>query len=359
MKHDKQWRPNEKRKSSWAPYQRAKLKDVRPHTAIEAETICKYANNWTRHWKHYWQWKMDVDYILEEKLLQKYLNKPFADFERAWHTRTKYLRDKGFQPELDMIDTEPDVALNNAYAYYVDSQGIIRRNEDHWKFSHKIKPIKVVVNEVVEYVLRDDIYNENHPWSCEHKGLVEILRKFLKTNEFRAIVDRSISEAKFNSIKNRLSYTGINFAIHEYCKRYDEAHWLGGRHYSARCPYNRFDDMFVKDTSKSTYRYIEPGTKEFRRYYAESDKQRKMEYKRNRRLKRQAEETLLQEIEASRKARVYYENSQKIVKHGFSETESFRGEEYHGQKRKRKQRHADVVNHEMFLALQDTIEKTW
>lgn len=47
------------------------------------------------------------------------------------------------------------------------------------------------------------------------------------------------------------------------------------------------------------------------------------------------EESLLHDIEEERKIKERKENSIKIIKHGFDEETSFRGEEYHGKKRKR------------------------
>lgn len=81
---------------------------------------------------------------------------------------------------------------------------------------------------------------------------------------------------------------------------------------------------------------IERGTSKHKQYRHESIKAYKKEERKRKREKLYKEETLLHDIEEYRKIKERKENSLKILKHGFDEKSSFRGEEYHGKKRKRK-----------------------
>lgn len=80
---------------------------------------------------------------------------------------------------------------------------------------------------------------------------------------------------------------------------------------------------------------IERGTSKHKQYRHESIDACKKEARRKKREKLKKEETLLHSIEEDRKRKERYENSIKILKHGFDDETSFRGEEYHGNKRKR------------------------
>jgi hypothetical protein len=83
---------------------------------------------------------------------------------------------------------------------------------------------------------------------------------------------------------------------------------------------------------------IEYGTPEYRReMWNRKDKTKKSvrEFKKDR---ERFNSELLGKIEAERKREEQLENDTKIKKHGFSKSESFRGEEYHGQKRKKKKK---------------------
>lgn len=358
MLHDNTWRPSENNRRCWAPYNRAKLKHYKWHTPEEASAIDKEYNNWRRRWKGCFNAYNEPDWHLERKLIHQYIDKPFDELLKEWHDRTAMLRRRGVAMEFHQIDPHMTDTPDNWNECYVDMDGIIRRNPGWRQIRHR-KPIKVIEKEVVEYIIQSDIWNKDWPYSCEHRGLVDVLRKFLKVNEFKAILEGPISEERFLAIKHRLEYTGIRTAIYEYRKKYNETHWLGRRcDFSKHCSYDQFEDLFIRDTSKSIYKFLQPGTKEYKKYYAEQNQYNRRAYKEARKQRKLMEESLLHDIEENRKLKEQEENSQKITKHGFSETESFRGEEYHGQKRKRKPRHNNVDN-ELWMNLQDTIEKTW
>jgi hypothetical protein len=81
---------------------------------------------------------------------------------------------------------------------------------------------------------------------------------------------------------------------------------------------------------------IKRGTSKHKQYRHESIKAYKKEERKRKREKLEKEERLLHNIEEDRKRKERDENSLKILKHGFDEEISFRGEEYHGKKKKRK-----------------------
>ena len=101
------------------------------------------------------------------------------------------------------------------------------------------------------------------------------------------------------------------------------------------CYYNGFRDLFDVDYSDSVYRYIYPGSPEYARIEAEKQDANRKAYREYKQQKEEYLSGLLHNIEADRKAREDALNDQKIAKHGFNENESFRGDEYHGQKRKK------------------------
>ena len=78
------------------------------------------------------------------------------------------------------------------------------------------------------------------------------------------------------------------------------------------------------------------GTSVYSQWKHESRDAYRKSKREERRKKLEKEESLLHDIIESRRVKERRENLSKILKHGFDEDESFRGEEYHGEKRKRK-----------------------
>lgn len=337
MKRDNQWRPSEHRNKGYAPYQRHKLKDANWVTPEEAATISKRCNKWRRNGI----WDREPDWDLERKLINKYVNKPYDMFIKTWHERTKRLRKQGVLLELRYI--KPTMTDNPSTwdEFYVDTEGIIRKNDTYrWRFNKNKKPIKVVEKEIVKYRLHEEIYNENRWCQTPFYGILSVLRKYFSTTDYNDIINNGIDAVKFNKLVDRSMNSGINSAIEKWARKHNKELCENNPHaYRGTrgwCPYDSFKDLFVADYSESIYRYIYPGTAEYSRITAE---QNDATNKARREYKQQNEEFisgLLHNIETDRKAKEDEINRQKIIKHGFDENESFRGPEYHGKKRKRR-----------------------
>ena len=308
MKYDNQWRPSKRHHRNYAPYQRQKLKSLNWETPEAAESISKHYN----HWRYRDNWYRNPDYHLEKKLLKKYINKPYNDFLRTWHDRTKSLRKQGTNLKLNYITINPTDNLNTRKEFYVDSNGIIRQNSEYyaWRRKKKKQPIKIVVKEIVEYRLKSDIYNNSRWRNMPFRDILYILQKYLSIVDYHAVIGGCIPNTTYIRLCNSARFSGIDNAIYGYRMKYNNN--LIGPGSNGWCYYSCFTDLFEKDYSKSKYRYIYPGTPEYIRYYAEKS-----------------------DAKADRKLRDTMENSIKIAKHGFDEAESFRGPEYHGGKRKK------------------------
>ena len=169
--------------------------------------------------------------------------------------------------------------------------------------------------------------------------ILPILRRYFSVTDYNDIIGGNIYQDRFDKLVENSTYSGINIAIDMFARKYNNRLQENNpRAYKYRhdwCYYCYFKDLFDKDYSESIYRYIYPGTPEYDRIMAERRDARR---KAIREYKRENEEylsNLLGSIDADRKAREVQENSIRIAKHGFDENESFRGDEYHGQKRKK------------------------
>lgn len=335
MHHDNQWRPAERHSRSHTPYQRHKLKNANWVTPEEASVIDKHYN----HWRYHDNWYRKPDYHLEKGLLKKYVGKPYEDFLKVWHDRTKNLRRQGVVMELNYIENKPTDEANTREEYYVDFDGIIRVNEDYPVWRRGKKPIKIVEKEVVKYHLKREIYNKDFWASTPFYMILPILRRYFSTSDYHEILAGGITQDKFNRMKESAIYSGLDYTIdrfkHKHNTRLLENNPHAYRGFSNWCHYNCFADLFDADYSESVCRYVYPGTPEYARIIAEqNDADRKARREHNQR-KDEYLSSLLHNIEADRKTREDALNSQKIAKHGFDENESFRGEDYHGQKRKK------------------------
>lgn len=341
MHHDRTWRSSESHHRYDAPYQRQKLKDVNWRTPAEAESISKEYNKWNKYWhRGRFNDRNEYNYKLEIGLIEKYIGKDYNEFLKAWHDRTQYLRNKGVVLEPWYIKAEMKELedVNNWIKYYVDMDGIIRRNPKYHEHSKK-KPIKIEEHVVVTYTLCDDIYDSaTHIfYSKKFSGILWILRKYLSRNDYQTILEGNLDETSFRRLKKSAEFSGLNGALYNYCDRNNQEipykGWKVGYQY---CHYTTFESLFRKDYSKSTYKYIYPGSSEYSRYMAEQQKATKKAHREYKYALDDFNSNLIRNIEAKRKAKDEMINQQKIDKHGFDDKTSFRGEEYHGQKRKKR-----------------------
>lgn len=342
MKHDKQWNPSEHHSKGYAPYQRHKLKAANWVTPEEAVAISKHCNKWN----HSGIWSLQPDWRLELDLLNKYVDKPYNDFLKAWHNRTKRLRRQGVPLELNHIESKLTDNPDSREEFYVDLDGIIRVNKNYRRWRRGKEPIKVIEKEVVKYHLDDKIHSKNWCTSTPFHMILSILSHYLSVTDYNDILDGGISKEKFDRLVQSSMYSGINYAIDKFARNHNKElsknnprFYMGSPRY---CRYDCFKDLFVADYSESVYRYIYPGSPEYSQIVAERND---ASNKARREYKKQMDEYrtgLLHNIEADRKAREEEINRQKIIKHGFDENESFRGEEYHGKKHKRRKMAIDA-----------------
>lgn len=341
MHHNRTWRPSESRHNYEAPYQRQRLKEVNWRTPEEAESISKEYNKWNKYWHHNrFNERNEYNYKLEIGLIEKYVGKDYNEFLKAWHDRTSYLRKKGVVLELWYIKSEMKELedVDSRSRYYVDMDGIIRRNPKYHEHTRK-RPVKVEENEVITYNLHKDIYDpETDPYHTrKHGKILWILQKYLSNHDYQTILDGNLDELAFQRFKKSANFIGLNIALWRYCEQYNKEapykFWKTGFQY---CHYTDFESLFYKDYSKSTYKYLYPGTVEYTRYMAEKQKANKKAHREYKYALDDFNSNLLRNIEAKRKAEDEKINQQKIDKHGFDNETSFRGEEYHGQKRKKR-----------------------
>lgn len=334
MKYDNQWRPSESRSRSYAPYQRHKLKDVNWVTSEEAKAISKHHNHWRRGDSRY----REPDWHLEKTLIKKYIGKPYRDFLKAWHDRTKSLRKQGVPLELNYISDRLTDEPDSRDEFYVDMDGIIRKNQDYPVWKHGKKPIKIVKKEIIKYNLKPEIHNNNY-WFSPFFDILFILRRYFSKTDYNEILEGGIPKDKFDRMTENAIYSGLEYIIDRYKHKHNTKLLENNPHAYRGCTnwcyYNGFRDLFDVDYSDSVYRYIYPGSPEYARIEAEKQDANRKAYREYKQQKEEYLSGLLHNIEADRKAREDALNDQKIAKHGFNENESFRGDEYHGQKRKK------------------------
>lgn len=337
MEYNKEWRSREKHSGRYTPYNRHKLKNW--HTQEEADALDIQYNHRIRH-RGGFEWRKGFDISLERKLIEKYVGKPFQEFEKVWYDRTKYLRAKGINTKIYWIKPQPQEPedLSCYDKFYVDEYGIIRRNPHYKKRWWKSKePIKILEKEVVKWYLHPDIFNYEYGFGyiLRHSEIMRILQKYVSKEEFNQIIGGALDDIAYTKIRDRVIYTGLYQALYRYCKKYNAQ--FTGRQWKCKnwCNYDDFTSLFYKDTSESVYKYIKPDTPEFTKIKAEQQDAKRKEWRDLKKFKSERAESLIHDIEAKRKAEDQKTNDQKIQSHSFDKYESFRGEEYHGGHKKK------------------------
>lgn len=278
METNKQWRPAPKH-NPLAPYNRAKLKDARWHTPEEAEAISKTYNKWARkRWNNTrYEYYMEPEYQLEVKLLNKYVGKPFTEFMEAWLKRTQVLRDKGVPLALRAIATD---GCDKYYRFYVDENGIVQLNSKYYPEHPKM--IKLAPNGKKIYVRIKPKLLEDFPY------ITKIWMNSLNYDyqkQFGSFLNGNyISWEKFVSFKNAQLYGWkdnlINYLAKkgiQYNKGFRDIYGIPSRYYWSDniCDMDEFCDF----EDHTEYLYIERGSKEYYRYFAEKEKQKSKEWR--------------------------------------------------------------------------------
>jgi len=275
METNKQWRPAPKH-NPLAPYNRAKLKDARWHTPEEAEAISKVYNKWARkRWNNTrYEYYMEPEYQLEVKLLNKYVGKPFTTFMEAWLKRTQVLRDKGVPLELRAIATGGRDRYY--YRFYVDENGIVQLNSKYYPEHPKM--LKLAPNGKTIYVRLNQKLIEAFP----HISIIlQNNLSMMSRKKFAGFCNgTSIELSKFKSIKDTLWWdwkSSLMKYFHrngiEYNKEFRKIYGIPeSGHYYYPNIIRDLDELCEFD-DRTEYLYVERGSKEYYRYFAEKEKQ--------------------------------------------------------------------------------------
>lgn len=276
METNKQWRPSPKH-NLLAPYNRAKLKDARWHTPEEAEAISKVYNKWARkHWSNTrYEYYMEPAYQLEVKLLNKYVGKSFTEFMDAWLKRTQVLRDKGVPLELRAIATG---GYDRYYKFYVDENGIVQLNSKYYPEHPKM--LKLAPNGKTIYVRIKPKLLEDFPYIA--KIWMNSLSYSYKKQFGSFLNGNYISWENYVSFKNAQWYEWKDKLIKylakkgiQYNKGFRNIYGIHSRYYWSDNIYDM--DEFCDFDDRTEYIYVERGTKEYYRYFAEKEKQKSKE----------------------------------------------------------------------------------
>lgn len=200
---------------------------------------------------------------------------------------------------------------------------------------------------IIHFLPWDKIHIKNHPdivlsenpEPIYHISL-EIFKKFLKYPELKEILRQSLGNIDFLDLCDNESGI-IESRVYKKLQKAEKI--VHDFLYTNRNNDSRFYKLYWYDNTKLTYttyekKVLKYGDPEYRRKMWEKQDQKKKTWREHLKQKEEYNSQLLGRIEADRKRKEMEENDTKIKKHGFSKTESFRGEEYHGQKRKKKKK---------------------
>ena len=305
-------------------YNRAHMKRI--HNTEEGTAIIKQDN---ASWK-YGFGNDQPSYKLIKRFLYSHVGQPWVEVEQELHTHTELLRNRGVNIDIDYYVATHENARRWA-RFYVDDKGILQHSRPYTK-NHDIR---IPVNPTRRYRLTDAIRRANHssgPAYKKHLALFETL----SARDYATLMEgTAITEKAYEKMQERYSnkYTSI---VERYRQEYvgpygEDGYW--DRH--AKWGSCMFTSLFVMEEVCDEVHVIKYRSKEYKRYYAEKIKSaRHRRYGDQERMEREME--VLRTREADRKVKEAQENHISIIRHGFDEQESFRGLEYHGQKRKRK-----------------------
>lgn len=312
METNKQWRPAPKH-NPLAPYNRAKLKDARWHTPEEAKAISKVYNKWARkRWNNTrYEYYMEPEYQHEVKLLNKYVGKPFTAFMEAWLKRTQVLRDKGVPLELRAIATG---GRDRYYRFYVDENGIVQLNSEY--HPERPKMLKLAPDGKTIYVRIKPKLLEDFPYISK---LLQNALSMMCRKEFEGFCNgTSIEISKFESLKDNLWYGWKSSLVDyfrrngiEYNKEFRKIYGISeSEHYYYPDSIKSLDVLCDFD-DRTEYLYIERGSKEYYRYFAEKEKQKSKEIRQRSKEDTQWDEDILKnnEKQAREKARKSWEKT--------------------------------------------------
>lgn len=273
-----------------------------------------------------------------ERFIHKNVDRPycdvFSDFKKMVDNDKSLLRfcrnwgeslSSLFNDHIDMDDDSSTYVYKNDH-FYLDNDGIIRNMYKDMPAHHKDK---IFVETGVTY-----------KWPSELQKfvpeLIGILTKYLNYTAIDAkhIATETISKKELDNLKVRYNrsykvtivWSDLRKRIIDYC-RYN--HYYHIYYYS----YGGIDGVFSKITDG--YYITKTKNKRIQNRAESLDKKNKMS-REEKKSKIEYNETLLHILTEKKRLLERKENLIKVQAHGMSDTESFRGEEYHGQKRKKK-----------------------
>lgn len=249
--------------------------------------------------KTYWYHYPHSFYSWLENFLAGSVGKPFKYIHRKVRQRcSSCITSTPLQILRDRIDFhESDRSKRYWNDYYLDSDGILRKR--HWKPK---KNKAITVNE----------YKISSGWIADTKRISE-------TKEVRDILLQRLGPRDFECLFHP-GYLGERIAY-----RIRNILWTTKYHSE---DYVRYVDTYAQ----SVY---ERGTKSFKKFLAEQKKAQKKERREHMKRVREENEYILYAIEARRKEKDRNLNEVTRDRLGFAE-DSFTGEFYHGQKRKKR-----------------------
>ncbi len=218
----------------------------------------------------------------------------------------------------------PNTENVSSYDYYVDDNGNIQVGEQYHKPKKQIKvyhddvPAKVVIKPNLILLSKSSAIKQYIYHSLGKGAYDEIMSgKEIEFNRFEGFIN---STCNYN-FKNKIT---------ELAKTH--------LHLKPRFSYCRDDSIFNQLFTKYEYREFDvlyEGTPEYIKYKAEEKDRKNKEEREKKKLKEETLSTLLWSIEDKRKAAEIAKNIIDRDRLGFND-ESFKGEFYHGQKRKKK-----------------------
>lgn len=226
------------------------------------------------------------------------------------------------------------------WSFYVDEEGIIRNG---YVRKPKKKEIKVnILKKDVKYGFSNKVF--------EDIRIKFILEKYLPNNYLQYLEPNLTFSSKiYYNIKFYLSRQ-TNFALelaklhtlewwrkHGYCYSFELIPvWLKDKHEEKRLlPDHAIKKLIFDEYQIEEYNLIEVGSPECKRYFEDKRKQVATERRKAAKLREEQREILLHNIMVEKKRKEREEDIIARDRHGFDD-ESFKGEFYHGQKRKKK-----------------------
>lgn len=271
-----------------------------------------------KRWSHGYI-KTRIAYNKAEKILNRYVGKPFKEALAKFMKSAKY--DKGWKPIkevfLDLLDTSPDSCRSNEY--YIDSDYNIQKYQASIKPTSKIEILKVKWN-IHKFPLSSELLALLKP--VFGNNIYTIVETEYTVDQAREIISKISKQLyAFNSNLKGLESLLQNSLCIRY---YPDVNKMISSQLFIPTEYREVKN-FTKTSRKERIRAFQEQLKKRRNYEKQLELERSLEFI-------EYLKTYRKRIHENEKS----ENSITIERLGFDEETSFRGEFYHGQKRKKR-----------------------